>query len=198
MYLISIQGYTNANVHHLKIRKTDEIWVNMKDIGDGLGVTNISDLVLKEIYGIYEKRKLTKEELKCFKTTKREIFKQFDNLNEDELSTKSNKNVYVKNIIMTNIIKHCRGEKKRGIKVIDGFRKKLMIPDYEISVSIEHVVKSKIGTIFVNEKILEEYSVKIYEIDPYFYEHYKKKYKLTIMIKNTYYLELIFILLNIF
>ena len=25
------------------------------------------------------------------------------------------------------------------------------------------------------EKILEEYSVKIYEIDPYFYEHYKKK-----------------------
>ena len=46
-----------------------------------------------------------------------------------------------------------------------------MIPNYEISVPIEHVVISKIGTIFVNEKILEEYSVKIYEIDPYFYEH---------------------------
>ena len=29
----------------------------MKDVGDGLGVTNISDLVLKEIYGIYEKKK---------------------------------------------------------------------------------------------------------------------------------------------
>ena len=28
---------------------------------------------------------------------------------------------------------------------------------------------------FVNEKILEEYSVKIYEIDPYFYEHYRKE-----------------------
>ena len=73
-----------------------------------------------------------------------------------------------------------------------------MIPDYEISVSIEHVVKSKIGTIFVNEKILEEYSVRIYEIDPYFSEHYKKRYKLTTMIKNIYCLELIFILLNIF
>ena len=73
-----------------------------------------------------------------------------------------------------------------------------MIPDYEICVSIEHKVKSKIGTIFVNKKIFEEYSDKIYEIDPYFYEHYKKKYKLTIMIKNTYCLELIFILLNIF
>ena len=50
-----------------------------------------------------------------------------------------------------------------------------MIPDHEISKCSEHEVKSKIGTIFVNEKILEEYSVKIYEIDPYFYEHYRKK-----------------------
>ena len=76
--------------------------------------------------------------------------------------------------------------------------KNLMLADYEISVSIEHVVKSKRGKIFSNKEILEEYSVKIYEIDPYFYEHYKKKYKLTIMIKNTYCLELMFILLNIF
>ena len=40
--------------------------------------------------------------------------------------------------------------------------------------SIEHKVKSKIGTIFVNEDMLEEYSVKIYEIYPYFSERYKK------------------------
>ena len=100
--------------------------------------------------------------------------KRFGKLSEDKLNTKSNKNVFVKNTIMTNIIKHCRGEKKRGIRAIDGFRKKLFIPDYEISVAIEHVVKSKIGTIFVNEDILEEKSVRIYEIDPYFSEHYKK------------------------
>ena len=50
-----------------------------------------------------------------------------------------------------------------------------MIPDNEISVCPEYEVKSKIGTIFVNEEILEEYSVKIYEIDPYFYEYYNKK-----------------------
>ena len=50
-----------------------------------------------------------------------------------------------------------------------------MILDSEISKCPEHEVKSKIGTIFVNKKILEEYSVKIYEIDPYFYEHYKEK-----------------------
>ena len=58
--------------------------------------------------------------------------------------------------------------KKRGIRAIDGFTKKLFIPDYEISVAIEHVVKSKIGTIFANEDMLEEKSVRIYEIDVYF------------------------------
>ena len=29
----------------------------MKDVGDGLGIKNISDLVLKEIHGIFEKKK---------------------------------------------------------------------------------------------------------------------------------------------
>ena len=83
--------------------------------------------------------------------------------------------MFAKNTIMTNIIDHCRGEKKRGIRSADGFRKKLMIPDYKTSVSIEHKVKSKIGTIFVNKDILEEYSVRIYEIDLYFSENYIKK-----------------------
>ena len=83
----------------------------MKDSGEGLGVKNVSDLVLKEIYGIYGK-KLTKEEIKNYKMTEREIYEKFDNLSKDELNTKSNKYVYVKNNVMTNIIKHCRGEKK--------------------------------------------------------------------------------------
>ena len=56
MNLISAKGYKNANVHCLKIRKTDELWISMKDVGVGLGVKNISDLVLKKIYGNYEKK----------------------------------------------------------------------------------------------------------------------------------------------
>ena len=79
----------------------------MKDCGNGLGVTNISDLVLKEIYSIYEK-------IKNYKMTERKIFEKFDDLSEDELNTKRNKFVYVKSNIMTNIIKHCKGEKKRN------------------------------------------------------------------------------------
>ena len=59
------------------------------------------------------KKKLTKEEIKCFKMTEKEIFKKFDNLNENELNIKSNKSVYVKNNLMTNIIEHCRGGKKK-------------------------------------------------------------------------------------
>ena len=92
-----------------------------------------------------------------------------------------------------------RGEKKKKKKKIDGFRKKFLVPESEISECPEHEVKSRMGNIFVNEKILEEYSVKIYQIDPYFCEHYKeKKCKLMKMGVNTYYLELMFILLNIF
>ena len=52
--------------------------------------------------------------------------------------------------------------KKRGMQAIDGFRKKIITPDSEISACPEFEVKSKIGELFMNEKILEEYSVKIY------------------------------------
>ena len=45
--------------------------------------------------------------------TEREIFKKFSKLSEDKVNTMSNKIVYVKNTIMTNIIMNCKGEKKR-------------------------------------------------------------------------------------
>ena len=49
-----------------------------------------------------------------------------------------------------------------------------MIPDSEIPKCPEFEVKSKIGNIFKNHNLLEEYSVKIYEIDPCFCEYYEK------------------------
>ena len=113
VYLISAEGYINTGVHFLKVRKTGEIWPSVKDIVSGLGVKNISDLVLKEIYGICEKKNLTKEKINNYKMTEKEIYEKFSNLSEDELNTKSNKNVYVRNNVVTNIIKHCRGKKKR-------------------------------------------------------------------------------------
>ena len=44
-------------MHILIIRKTGEIWASMKNVHNGLGVKNISDLILKEIYSIYETKK---------------------------------------------------------------------------------------------------------------------------------------------
>ena len=47
-----------------------------------------------------------------------------------------------------------------------------MVVESGISKCPEFEVKSKIGNIFVNEKIL---ILKIDKTDPYFYEHYEKK-----------------------
>ena len=84
----------------------------MKDVGSNIAVKNIPELVLKEIYGICETKKHTREETKNYKMTEREIYEKYDNLSRDELNTKSNENVYGKNSVMTSIIKHCKTEKK--------------------------------------------------------------------------------------
>ena len=60
MCLISAEGYKNAGGDLLRMKTTGEIWRKMKDIQDGLGVQNISDLLLKEIYGTDKTRKLYK------------------------------------------------------------------------------------------------------------------------------------------
>ena len=64
-----------------------------------------------------KKKKITKEEIKCYKTTEREFFKTFHDCDEDSLNRKSNKTIFVKNTIMTNIIKNCKGKKKKRCKV---------------------------------------------------------------------------------
>ena len=84
----------------------------MKDVHAGLGLKNMSDSVLKQIYGIYQIKKLAKEQIKKCKIAEREIFKKIDNLSKDELNTRNNKNAYVRNDVMTTIIKRSRGEKE--------------------------------------------------------------------------------------
>ena len=54
MCIILAEGHNNANVHILRVRETDDIFFSMKDVHNDFGVKNIFDLVLKEIYGIYE------------------------------------------------------------------------------------------------------------------------------------------------
>ena len=52
---------------------------------------------------------------------------------------------------------------------------KKMIPDSEIPKCPEFEDKLKIRKRFKNHNPPEEYSVKIYKIDPYFYKYYEKK-----------------------
>ena len=114
MYLISAEEYINTGVYSLRVQKTGEIWPSMEDVGSGIGVKNIFHLVLKEIHGVLETKNPTKKQIKKCKITEREIFEKFDNLSKDKLNTRSNKKFYVKNDVMTTVIKWCRGEKKQA------------------------------------------------------------------------------------
>ena len=114
MYLILAEGYKKAGVQFLRVRKTGEIQSSMKDVHKGLGVKNMSDLLLKEIHGIYGTKNLTNKQIQKYKMTGRQIFEKYDNLSKDELNTKTNKNIYIKNDVMSTVIKHCRGQKKEA------------------------------------------------------------------------------------
>ena len=50
MGIIPIEGYENAKIICLKDKNVD-LWVIMKGVKHDLGVKNMSDLVLKAIYG---------------------------------------------------------------------------------------------------------------------------------------------------
>ena len=75
MYLISAKGYKNVEVDAKIVRKTGEIWGSMKDFGSGMGVKNIYDLILKELYGIYDTKNPTKEQIKNAKWLKEKFWK---------------------------------------------------------------------------------------------------------------------------
>ena len=75
MYLISAKGYVNARVHFLRVQKAGEIWGMTKGVGRGMGVKNISDLVLKEIYGICEIKNLKKEQIEEYRITEKKFIK---------------------------------------------------------------------------------------------------------------------------
>ena len=96
MHLISAEGYTNAKDNFLRVKETGEIWVIMKNNGldvrcymmvqvlhNGLGVKNMSDSILKEIYGRYGTKNLEdtnqKIEIRRYKMTEWETFEKYNN-----------------------------------------------------------------------------------------------------------------------
>ena len=45
-----------------------------------------------------------KEQINEYKMTEKESYEKFGNLSEEELNTKSNKNIYVKNDVVTRLL----------------------------------------------------------------------------------------------
>ena len=71
----------------------------MNDVQNGLGIKNMSNLVRKEIHGVFETKNPTKDQVKKYKRR------------ENELVNNSNATfVYVRSDLMSRIIKNCRGE----------------------------------------------------------------------------------------
>ena len=104
----------------------------MNDVQNGLGVKNMSDLVRKEIHGIFETKNPTKTQVKKYKRRGNEL----DNSNATF--------VYVRSDLMSRIIKNCRGEKRRDEKKKkDNFRCKLGFKLHDIIMCKEESVAIK-------------------------------------------------------
>ena len=59
MVFITVEVYKYAQGHTITVRHRKLFWVKMRDIQDGLGIKNISDLVRKEVQGIFETKNPT-------------------------------------------------------------------------------------------------------------------------------------------
>ena len=99
---ISVKNYQNARVHTITMINKELFSVKMIDAQNGLGIKNISYLVRKEIYGIFETKNPAKKQIRKYKRSQKE---------RDRESNSSSKIKYVRNDIMEKIIKNCRGVK---------------------------------------------------------------------------------------
>ena len=64
MVVVSVKNYAVCTI---KIGNKKSFWVKMNDVQNGLGVKNMSDLVRKEIHGIFQTKNPTKDQVEKFK-----------------------------------------------------------------------------------------------------------------------------------
>ena len=62
MVVITVEAYQHARVHTITVKNRDFLGVKMKDVQDGLGIRNISDLLRKEICGRFGTKDLTEKQ----------------------------------------------------------------------------------------------------------------------------------------
>ena len=106
------------------------------------------------------------KKFKKYKMTEREVFKKYDNLSENGQNSKNNKEVYVRNDVITSAIVHYKGE-KRGQETKEKqyeFRKKIGFTEFDIMILNEHSIKWKIEKMFANEKVFEKIMSKFMKL----------------------------------
>ena len=130
---INVEKYINAKVCTLRVGNKQLFWVRMHHVLEGMGVKNMSDLVSKEIWGIFKTKNPTKYQIRKYKRGEKEL---------DPNSTATF--VYVRSDLMSRIIKNCRGEKRRDEKKKkDNFRCKLGFKLHDIIMCKEESVAIK-------------------------------------------------------
>ena len=105
MVNIRFEKYTSARVCTIRVSNKKLLWQIMYDVQEGIGVKNMSDLVRKEIRGIFRTKNPTKDQIRKYKRREKE-------LDHNSAATF----VYVRSDLMSRIIKNCRGEKRRDEK----------------------------------------------------------------------------------
>ena len=93
MSKISVEKYAKNCIHNI-IDKEKMLWLRNKVIGEKLGVTNMNDLIDKEIKGKFETRNPTNEQIREYKRHGSELID-------------GEKFIYVCQDIIMSIIMHC-------------------------------------------------------------------------------------------
>ena len=104
MGVVTPEKCRNANIDVFTLKYGDVFWIKMIDVQQGLGVKNISDLVRKEIMGIFNNKKPTLDQIKQYKRSLADLVNNHTRY--------SNKIKYMRSDLMEKIIKICRGVKK--------------------------------------------------------------------------------------
>ena len=140
----------------------------MIDVQNGLGEKNISDLVRKEIHGIFETKNPTEEQVKKYKRAEKELDRE---CNSNSKFSRSD--------LIEKIIKNCRGVKKckddinrmekeeqrENFRILLGFR------EDDIMLTKEQSVLKSVMDAFEGENMQTQYSILDYRIDLYFYDY---------------------------
>ena len=162
--ILTIENFVNAGVKTVRVKDAKYFWVKMKDVGDGLGLKNMSDMVIKEIKGT------DCGDCQKYKCSLQEIMGNM----YDSMKIK-----YIRNDIAEKIIKSCRGVKKTKDNLSrtcrenqrQNFRLALGFAEHDLFLTKEQSMLNKLLETFSREEISLQHFVLGYKIDAYFVEY---------------------------